>query len=76
VVGQIEIYIPLEGMVDLAQERERLASELKEAESHIARLEKMLKSPFAKKAPPAVVDKEREKLAIYKESAEKIKAQL
>ncbi len=76
VVGQIEIYVPLEGMVDLAQERERLASELKEAESHIARLEKMLNSPFAKKAPPAVVDKEREKLAVYKESAEKIKAQL
>jgi valyl-tRNA synthetase len=76
VVGQIEIYIPLEGLVDLAQERERLASELKEAESHITRLEKMLNSPFAKKAPPAVVDKEREKLAVYKEAAEKIKAQL
>ena len=76
VVGPIEVFIPLEGMVDLAQERERLEAELKEAESHIARLEKMLNSPFAKKAPPAVVDKEREKLAGYKETAEKIKAQL
>jgi valyl-tRNA synthetase len=76
VVGSIEIYIPLEGMVDLAKERERLESELKDAESHIARLEKMLNSPFAQKAPPAVVDKEREKLAGYKETAEKIKAQL
>ncbi|MCP4138794.1 MAG: valine--tRNA ligase [Chloroflexi bacterium] len=76
VVGSIEIYIPLEGMVDLAKERERLESELKDAESHILRLEKMLNSPFAKKAPPAVVDKEREKLAGYKETAEKIKAQL
>ncbi len=76
VVGAIEIYIPLEGMVDLAAERERLASELKEAESHIARLEKMLNSPFAQKAPPAVVEKEREKLAGYQETAEKIKAQL
>jgi len=76
VVGTIEIYIPLEGMVDLAEERERLEYELKEAESHIARLEKMLNSPFAKKAPPAVVDKEREKLAGYIETAEKIKAQL
>ena len=76
VVGPIEIFIPLEGMVDLAQERERLEAELKEAESHIARLEKMLNSPFAQKAPPAVVEKEREKLAGYKETAEKIKAQL
>jgi valyl-tRNA synthetase len=76
VVGPIEIFIPLEGMVDLAQERERLEAELKEAESHIARLEKMLNSPFAQKAPPAVVEKEREKLEGYKETAEKIKAQL
>ena len=76
VVGPIEIFIPLEGMVDLEKERERLAAELKEAESHIARLEKMLNSPFAEKAPPAVVEKEREKLAGYKETAEKIKAQL
>ena len=76
VVGPIEIFIPLEGMVDLEQERERLEAELKEAESHIARLEKMLNSPFAQKAPPAVVEKEREKLAGYKETAEKIKAQL
>jgi len=76
VVGPVEIYIPLVGMVDLAAERDRLKAELKEAESHIARLEKMLSSPFAKKAPAAVVDKEREKLAGYKETAEKIKAQL
>ncbi len=76
VVGLIEIYIPFEGMVDLAAERDRLEAGLKEAESHIARLEKMLSSPFAKKAPAAVVDKEREKLAGYKETAEKIKAQL
>jgi valyl-tRNA synthetase len=76
VVGPVEIFIPLEGMVDLAQERERLEAELKEAESHIARLEKMLNSPFAEKAPPTVVEKEREKLAAYQETAEKIKAQL
>ncbi len=76
VVTPIEIHLPLEGMVDAEKERERLESELKEAESHIARLEKMLNSPFAEKAPPAVVGKEREKLAGYKDTAEKIKAQL
>jgi valyl-tRNA synthetase len=76
VVNAVEIYIPLEGMVDLAQERARLETELKEAESQIARLEKLLNSPFAEKAPAAVVDKEREKLSGYKETAAKIKAQL
>jgi len=76
VVGPVEIYLPLAGMVDLEQERVRLNKELAEAGSHITRLEKLLSSDFAKKAPEAVVAKEREKLATFKETAEKIKAQL
>jgi len=76
VVGSIEIYLPLAGMVDLANERSRLEKELKEAESHIERLEKLLSSDFAGKAPPPVVAKEREKLEGYRETAKKLKAQL
>jgi valyl-tRNA synthetase len=38
--------------------------------------EKLLGSDFANKAPAAVVEKERAKLAEYKESYEKLKAQL
>ena len=76
VVGTVEIYLPLAGMVDLAEEKTRLEKELKEAESHIARLEKLLVGDFANKAPAALVQKEREKLTAYKETAEKIKAQL
>jgi valyl-tRNA synthetase len=76
VVGPVEIYLPLAGMVDLEQERARLEKELAEAESQISRLGKLLASDFAKKAPEAVVAKEREKLTTYQETAEKIKAQL
>jgi valyl-tRNA synthetase len=76
VVGAVEIYIPLAGAVDSAEERSRLEKELKEAESHIERLEKLLSSDFANKAPAPVVAKEREKLAGYKETAEKIRAQI
>jgi valyl-tRNA synthetase len=76
VVGSVEIYLPLAGMVDLASEKSRLEKELKEAESHIERLEKLLNSDFANKAPAALVRKERDKLAGYKDTAEKIKAQL
>ena len=75
-VGSVEIYLPLAGMVDLAEEKTRLEKELKEAQSHIERLEKLLSSDFANKAPAALVQKEREKLDGYKETAEKIKAQL
>ncbi len=76
VVGAVEIYLPLAGMVDLAGERTRLEKELKEAQSHIERLEKLLSSDFANKAPPALVQKEREKLEGYRKTAEKIEAQL
>lgn len=76
VVGSVEIYLPLAGMVDLAEDKSRLEKELKEAESHIERLEKLLSSDFANKAPAALVQKERDKLAGYKDTAEKIRAQL
>jgi len=76
VVGSVEVYLPLAGMVDLAGEKTRLEKELKEAESHIQRLENLLNGDFAQKAPPALVQKEKDKLAAYKDTAGKIKAQL
>ena len=76
VVGSVEIYLPLTGMVDIAEEKMRLEKELKEARSHIERLEKLLAGDFANKAPAALVQKEREKLDGYKSTAEKIEAQL
>ncbi len=76
VVGAVEIHIPLAGMVDETADRERLSRELAEAESQVARLEKLLSSDFANKAPAPVVAKEREKLAAFKETAGKLKSQL
>ena len=76
VVGPVEIYLSLAGVVDSAEEHARLEKDLAETQSQIARLEQLLGSDFANKAPAAVVNKEREKLASYKETADKIKAQL
>jgi valyl-tRNA synthetase len=76
VVGAVEIYLPLTGMVDLAGERARLEKDLKDARSQVERLEKLLAGDFAAKAPPALVQKEREKLEAYRKTAEKIEAQL
>ncbi len=76
VIGSVEIYLPLSDMVDLANEKARIEKELAETQSHIERLEKLLGSDFANKAPAQVVAKEREKLAGYKETAKKIKTQL
>ena len=76
VSGPVEIYVPLSGMVDLDEERTRLQKELAESQVQIDRLEKLLGSDFANKAPAAVVQKERERLAAFRETAEKLKAQL
>jgi valyl-tRNA synthetase len=67
------IYIPVP---ESAEDKERLQAELKTVQSHIQRLESLLGSDFAKKAPAAVVEKERAKLAEYKESLEKLNTQL
>jgi valyl-tRNA synthetase len=76
VAGPVEIYIPLSGMVDLDEEYNRLQKELVESQVQIDRLEKLLGSNFVNKAPAAVVQKERERLAAFKETAGKLKAQL
>jgi valyl-tRNA synthetase len=76
VIEDIEVYLNLSASSDGEKDRERLEKELAEAESHIARLEKLLASPFAQKAPTNVVDAEREKLAGYKNSAEKLRERL
>jgi len=76
VIEDVEVYLDLTGDGDLEQDRERLEKELAEAESQIARLEKLLSSPFAQKAPANVVDGEREKLAGFRSSAEKLRERL
>jgi len=76
VVSGVEIYLPLSGLVDAASERMRLQKELDDANAQIFRLEDLLASPFGQKAPAAVVDKERQKLAAYKETAASLRDQL
>jgi valyl-tRNA synthetase len=76
VVGPVEIYLPLAGLVDLEEERTRLENDLMEATAQIKRLEKLLASPFAEKAPEEVVQKERDRLGAFRETAAKIRRQL
>ncbi len=76
VVSGVEVYLPLAGMVDLEAERSRLQNELREIEEQIRRLEGLLASPFAQKAPPAVVEKERQKLATFQETAARLREQI
>jgi valyl-tRNA synthetase len=72
----IEIYLPLEGLVDVEAERARLQKELEETEMQIRRLEGLLGSPFAERAPSNVVERERQKLVTLQETALRTKEQL
>ena len=69
VVSGVEIYLPLAGLVDTAAEHTRLSKELAEIESQIERLAALVDGPFGQRAPAAVVDKERQKLATFQETA-------
>jgi valyl-tRNA synthetase len=75
-LGPLTCYLPLAGMVDLAAERARLTKEATELDKQIERLTALLDSPFAQKAPPAVVQKEREKLAGLQASRAEIVARV
>jgi valyl-tRNA synthetase len=64
VVGGSEIYVELEGLVDLGAERARLQKEIKRTADTIAFTRGKLARPdFTERAPAEIVDKEREKLA-------------
>ena len=76
VAGPVEIYLPLSGLVDVQEEKQRLSGELAELTGEIKRLEELLAGPFAQKAPPAVVEKERDKLSGYQETASTLQDQI
>ena len=64
----MEVHIPFEELVDIAEERKRLEDEKKRLESEVARGEKMLSNPgFVSKAPEKKINEEKEKLANYKD---------
>ncbi len=76
VVGDVEIYLPLAGMVDLEKERARLSGELEKARAEAARSEAMLSGDFGQRAPAPIVQRERDKLAATRERVVKLGAQL
>jgi len=62
--GGAEVAVPLEGLIDFAQERERLAKEREKLEKEAAKLEAQLANPqFAERAPAEKVQETKERLA-------------
>jgi valyl-tRNA synthetase len=74
IVKNVEIYIPLEGLIDLDKERERLEKEIKRLEGSLIGIEKKLANEkFVNNAPNEVVEKEKAKQMDWTEKLNKLK---
>ncbi len=72
-VGELEVLVPMAGLIDKTAELARLDKEIQRLEGEVKRIGgKLSNAGFVDKAPPAVIDKERGKLA----DAEKALTQL
>ena len=75
-VSGVGIYLKLHDKVDAEAEKARLTAELDEVNAQVTRLENLLASPFAEKAPAQVVEKERARLAQFKDTAASLTEQI
>ncbi len=77
VVDEVEIYMPLTGIIDLEKERERLLKKLAQVEKNLKNcIKKLDNQNFIKNAPEDVVQKERERKESLQITSEKLKANI
>ncbi|MBQ1598319.1 MAG: valine--tRNA ligase [Lachnospiraceae bacterium] len=77
IIPDTTVYIPLNELVDLAKEKERLLKEQKRLEGELKRSRAMLSNEkFLSKAPEAKVAEEKEKLAQYEQMMADVSARL
>jgi valyl-tRNA synthetase len=77
VVGGSEIFVPLEGLIDLDAERTRIEKEIARLQQAMdATKRKLGNESFVARAPKEVVEKEREKLLTFRTTIEKLQANL
>lgn len=77
VVSGAEVFLPLEGMIDIEETIARLEKELKKLDYEVERVEKKLSNPgFVQKAPAHIVEEEKRKGEEYREKREKVLSRL
>ena len=74
VVGNIELFVPLKGLINIKKERKRLFDEIESLESRLGKVRaKLQNQDFIAKAPGEIVERERKKLGDMSESLEKLR---
>ena len=77
VVGELTLFLPLEGMLDIAAECKRLADEQVKLQGQLDRTAKMLgNEKFVERARPDVVQRERERLAELEAASAQVQERL
>jgi len=77
VVQDVEVFLPLAGLVDLDAERARLTRELEAAEADIERRSgRLANESFVARAPEQVVQRERDGLVAVRATAERLRERL
>jgi valyl-tRNA synthetase len=75
VVAGVEIYLPLAGLIDFAEEDRRLAKELDKISKELTTAQrKLANEDFMAKAPADVVAKEKDKVQVLTEKLAKLKS--
>jgi valyl-tRNA synthetase len=72
-----ELFLPLEGLVDVEAEKARLKKEHEKVEAEIAKVEQKLANPaFVQKVPPQVLQEHHQRLADWQTKKQKLEAAL
>ena len=76
-IDEADLYVPLVGLIDLDEERERLQRELDKARGELGRAEGKLANPgFVAKAPVEVVAAERQKVVDWQAGIDRLASQI
>ncbi|GAI96266.1 unnamed protein product, partial [marine sediment metagenome] len=77
VLKEAEVVLPLAGMVDRRAEEQRLVKESEEIKGRIAQLEARLRdNAFLSKAPSQVIEREKQKLAMFEDKLKRLHQEL
>ena len=73
VVDEATVMLPLAGIIDIAKERARLAKDVDRIAGEISKIEaKLSNQQFVAKAPPEVIEEQRERLADARETRDRL----
>jgi len=75
-VGEMQVLVPMAGLIDKDAELKRLGKNRDRARADLERAEKKLQNPsFTEKAPPEVVNQERQRMEEFRSALERLESQ-